>query len=99
MSSRVARAVRIRRFRRPINPRGNFRAGATSSFAEPNGLAAAKLSNETIDDLVVSEGNVTGPGNRTGAGAVFVFFGSATLPVLVGSGHDAREPDDLRAGD
>ncbi len=57
-------------------------AGATSSFAEPNGLAAGKLNNDAIDDLVVTEGNVTGPGNRTGAGAAFVFFGSAALPVL-----------------
>jgi hypothetical protein len=57
-------------------------AGATSSFAEPNGLGAAKLNDDAIDDLVVAEGNATGPGNRTGAGAVFVFFGSASLPVL-----------------
>jgi hypothetical protein len=60
-----------------------FRAsGATSSFAEANNLAAGKLSSDAIDDLVVGEGNATGPGNRTNAGAVFVFFGSASLPAL-----------------
>ena len=57
-------------------------SAATTSFAEPNNLTAGKLSNDAIDDLVVSEGNATGPGNRTNAGAVFVFFGSASLPVL-----------------
>ena len=68
----------------PVNQSSwQFRsAGATSSFAEPNGLAAGKLNNDAIDDLVVAEGNATGPGNRTGAGAVFVFSGSAALPVL-----------------
>jgi hypothetical protein len=55
---------------------------ATSSFAAPNALAAGKLNNDTINDLVVAEGNATGPGNRTAAGAVFVFFGSASLPSL-----------------
>jgi hypothetical protein len=57
-------------------------AGATSSFADSNELAAGKLNNDGIDDLVVSEGNATGPGNRTNAGAVYVFFGSASLPAL-----------------
>ena len=57
-------------------------AEATSSFAAPNALAAGKLNNDVIDDLVVAEGNATGPGNRTQAGAVFVFFGSASLPAL-----------------
>jgi hypothetical protein len=60
-----------------------FRSGeATSSFASKNSLAAGKLSNDAIADLVVAEGNATGPGNRTQAGAVFVFFGSASLPAL-----------------
>ena len=57
-------------------------AGATSSYAEPNSLAAGKLSNDAIDDLVVAEGLATGPGNRTDAGAVFLFFGSGSLPAL-----------------
>ena len=57
-------------------------AEATSSFAAPNALAAGKLNNDMIDDLVIAEGNATGPGNRTQAGAVFVFFGSASLPAL-----------------
>ncbi|HEU0209640.1 MAG TPA: FG-GAP-like repeat-containing protein [Candidatus Udaeobacter sp.] len=57
-------------------------AEATSSFAAPNALAAGKLSNDAIDDLVIAEGNATGPGGRAGAGAVFVFFGSASLPAL-----------------
>ena len=57
-------------------------AGATTSFAEANNLAGGKLSNDAIDDLVVGEGNATGPGNRTNAGAVFVFFGSTSLPAL-----------------
>ena len=60
-----------------------FRSGeATSSFAAPNALAAGKLNNDAIDDLVIAEGNATGPGGRTNAGAVFVFFGSASLPAL-----------------
>lgn len=58
-----------------------FRSGeATSSFAAPNALVAGKLNNDAIDDLIVAEGNATGPGNRTQAGAVFVFLGSASLP-------------------
>ena len=60
-----------------------FRSGeATSSFAAPNALAAGKLNNDAIDDLVIAEGNATGPGGRANAGAVFVFFGSASLPAL-----------------
>ena len=60
-----------------------FRSGeATTTFAQPNALAAGNLNNDAIDDLVVAEGNATGPGNRTNAGAVFVFFGSASLPAL-----------------
>jgi len=60
-----------------------FRSGEiTTSFAIPNSLAAGKLNNDAIDDLVVCEGNATGPGNRTEAGAVFVFFGGAGLPAL-----------------
>ena len=60
-----------------------FRSGeATSSFAAPNALAAGKLNNDAIDDLVIAEGNATGPGSRTNAGAVFIFFGSASLPAL-----------------
>ncbi len=57
-------------------------SAATSSFAAQNALAAGRLSNDAIDDLVIAEANATGPGSKTNAGAVFVFFGNASLPAL-----------------
>lgn len=60
-----------------------FRSGEnTGTFGNKNSLSAGKLSSDAIDDLVVAESGATGPGGHTQAGAVFVFFGSNTLPPL-----------------
>jgi len=60
-----------------------FRSGEnTGTFGNINSLAAGKLNNDSIDDLVVAEPLATGPSNRTNAGAVFVFFGSNSLPAV-----------------
>ena len=77
-----------------------FRSGeATSSFAEPNGLAAGKLNNDAIDDLVVAEGNAHGPRQSCGRGRGLHLFRQRRLARVVGFGNDAGEPDDLRARD
>ena len=55
---------------------------STQSFGEANSLAAGPLNGSAPDDLVVGESNANGPGNRTQAGAVRVFFGSANLPAV-----------------
>ncbi|MBI5033783.1 MAG: FG-GAP repeat protein [Chloroflexi bacterium] len=54
----------------------------TSTFGGKNSLVAGKLNNDNIDDVVVAEAFATGPSNRTEAGAVFVLFGSNSLPPL-----------------
>ena len=53
----------------------------TSSFAGANALATGQLNGTGPDDLAVGEANATVAG-RTGAGAVYVFFGSSSLPAL-----------------
>lgn len=55
---------------------------STQSFAEANALAARQLDGSGSDDLVVGEANAIGPGGRTQAGAVRVFFGSPNLPAV-----------------
>jgi hypothetical protein len=57
-------------------------AESTQTFAVPNALAAGQLNGTGPKDLVVGEDFATGPGNRTHAGAVYVFFGSSNLPAL-----------------
>jgi hypothetical protein len=54
----------------------------TGSFSGPGQQAAGQLDGAGPDDLIVGEALATGPGNRTNAGAVYVFFGSSSLPPL-----------------
>jgi len=53
----------------------------TTSFGGANELAAGQLNGASPDDLAVGEANATVTG-RAFAGAVYVFFGSNSLPVL-----------------
>lgn len=60
-----------------------FRSGEnTGTFGNKNSLATGKLSSDGIDDLVVAESGATGPGGHTQAGAIFIFFGSASPLTL-----------------
>jgi hypothetical protein len=53
----------------------------TTTFAGANALAAGQLNGAGPDDLAVAEANATVAG-RANAGAVYVFFGSNSLPAL-----------------
>jgi hypothetical protein len=53
----------------------------TSTFAEANELAAGQLNGTGPQDLAVGEANASAAG-RAGAGQVYVFFGSNSLPAL-----------------
>jgi hypothetical protein len=60
-----------------------FKSGeSTQTFAGKNALAAGQLNGTGPDDLAMGEAKATGPGNRTHAGAIYVFFGSNNLPPL-----------------
>jgi hypothetical protein len=54
---------------------------ATDTFGGRNALAAGQLNGVGPDDLAVGEANATVAG-RANAGAVYVFFGSNSLPAL-----------------
>jgi hypothetical protein len=53
----------------------------TSTFGGANALAAGQLNNSGPSDLAVGESNATVLG-RANAGAVYVFFGSSSLPAV-----------------
>jgi hypothetical protein len=54
----------------------------TGDFSGPGGQAAGQFNGAGPDDLAIADELATGPGNRTGAGAVYLFFGSSNLPPV-----------------